>query len=767
MFVTDFVQTGNIFPERMHASHRDRTLNTNYRRNGKLQSCEPCRKGKLRCDHMMPTCGRCARRNKAQQCVYHPAPLTKRTSLPTPSTESDPRSPSTLAQSVEWCAPAPVVTPPTTIPQTEGIVPSQLANPTNPPSALPRTARATSLPAQPWALLSYEQQSIEELRRPLPEAHVRGDSLNKLPAAGFVHHTAILDEYELSLGIQQPNADDPALTAVSPLYIERGAAVLTLLKDSTIFQRYLDKWFSFGRGIILVEPMIKIFTAGIWSFWGKTLREQNPKDLRRMSERIWQNTLKPVSRLLDRHTSPRVFCAAVTGENLRWEIVGIVVTLVALLCQSLSDADPIFCAKDAPLEDRAALILRTHNASEICIGFCEDFAIVNDLYLWFLYENASLYCSLRSRGSFENWKRSGILATAMIFFNLHQEIKVDDNTPFFMSELRKRLFVCAYENDKYSAIYNGRPPRLTRSYCLLQSPLDLTDDQLMSEGPELEIAMQSLDDEGWNSGARVQRSTFARLFIPNSLLAEEILEVSMGNLPQEEVIRRAADIERRAIELQASLPEFLRVDDRPFLDMKRQPIELLYMAYIRLDSLNHHFLLQRILIKKIGADNSKLLSIAQEMFSFVILLVNNLHLLRDFQLDIIQLMTMDGIPSASILAMELLHQEQNPTSASALANPLPRSSTIQDLSVFVAALGTVKPFTNGSNSCIRGRKFLKKILDTILDPAPVRLTSENSSAQELGDPSLTTPFFQTGNDGDFMRWLDSMDFDCESWVNLN
>lgn len=708
---------------------------------------------------MLPTCGRCARRNKARQCVYHPAPLTKGASIPTPSTESDPRSPSVPLQSTEWRTPTPVVHPLTTTPRTESVVHSQPPGGAGPQNILPRTARATSLPAHP-------RLTIDELRRPLPEAHVRGDSVNKLPAAGFVHHTAILDEYELSIGIQRPNAEDSNVsTVISPLYIERGAAVLTLLKDRTILQRYIDRWFSFGRGVVLIEPMIKIFTSGMWSFWGKTLREQNPKELRRMSERIWQNTLKPV--LLNRQSSPREFCAAVTGENLRWEIVGIIMTLVALLCQSLSDADPIFCTDYTTVENRAAIILRAHNASEICIGFCEDFAIVNDLYLWFLYENAGLYCSLRSRGSFENWKRSGILATAMIFFNLHQEIKVDDNTPFFIAELRKRLFICAYENDKYSAIYNGRPPRLTRSYCIMQLPLDLTEEQLMSEGADLDIALRSLDDDGWNSSARIQRSTFARIFVPNSLLAEEILEVSLGTLPHEEVIRRAADIERRTIELQASLPEFLRIDDQPFLELKRPPIELIYMAYIRLEMLNHHFLLQRILIKKIGVDNSKLLTIAQEMFSFVVLLVNNLNVLREFQLDVLGLLTMDGIPSAAIIAMELLHQDQNPTSASALANPLPRSNTIQDLSVFIACLGTVKPFAYGSNSCIRGHKFLKKVLDTILDSPPVRLTADHSSAQNLSDPSFTSPFLQTGNAGDFMRWLDNMDFEGDSWVNLN
>ncbi|PYI00709.1 hypothetical protein BO78DRAFT_329353, partial [Aspergillus sclerotiicarbonarius CBS 121057] len=42
-----------------------------------LSSCEPCRKGKLRCDHQVPVCGRCARRGQAARCIYHPAPMTR------------------------------------------------------------------------------------------------------------------------------------------------------------------------------------------------------------------------------------------------------------------------------------------------------------------------------------------------------------------------------------------------------------------------------------------------------------------------------------------------------------------------------------------------------------------------------------------------------------------------------------------------------------------------------------------------------------------
>lgn len=49
------------------------------RRNRSLASCEPCRKGKIRCDHQKPVCASCRRRQAQSECWYHPAPLTKQT----------------------------------------------------------------------------------------------------------------------------------------------------------------------------------------------------------------------------------------------------------------------------------------------------------------------------------------------------------------------------------------------------------------------------------------------------------------------------------------------------------------------------------------------------------------------------------------------------------------------------------------------------------------------------------------------------------------
>jgi hypothetical protein len=339
-----------------------------------------------------------------------------------------------------------------------------------------------------------------------------------------------------------------------------------------------------------------------------------------------------------------------------------------------------------------------------------------------------------------------------------------------MAEFRKRLFICAYENDKYSATYSGRPPKLTRQYCLLQIPLDLTDAQIMSESLDLDSMVNALDEHGWNQKGTIQRSTFARLSATNALITEDILEVALGNLPQSEIIRRAAEIEARTVKAWEELPDFLILDSEDSFSSTRSPLELLFLAFIRLTNLDHRFLLQRTLSKKVttssSTPNTKLLSICDEIFKLVVSIVDHKDLFRDFQVDFMQVLTRHGISSAAVLAVELLHQEQGPMSASAMAYPIHRSDTIQSLSVFVSCLGTVKSGSNGYQTCNRARKFLKKILDTILEPGSAAVR-ESVVFEDVNDLALGAPLLQAGSDGDFVRWLETMDWEQDTWINFS
>ncbi len=115
-------------------------------------------------------------------------------------------------------------------------------------------------------------------------------------------------------------------------------------------------------------------------------------------------------------------------------------------------------------------------------------------------------------------------------------------------------------------------------------------------------------------------------------------------------------------------------------------------------------------------------------------------------------MAVDGLPAAGVLAIELLKQEQ---SRAFTPDILPRSETIQDLSVFISALGTVGSNEGNFSICNQGRRALKKVLDQILSPnQPVMPGSSEFS--ENYDMSLGFP---TANDADFLQWLENFEWD--------
>lgn len=55
----------------------------------------------------------------------------------------------------------------------------------------------------------------------------------------------------------------------------------------------------------------------------------------------------------------------------------------------------------------------------------------------------------------------------------------------------------------------------------------------------------------------------------------------------------------------------------------------------------------------------------------------------------------------------------------------------------------------------------------ILGPGPAAHRSSPASLEDMNDPTLGAPLLQAGSDGDFVRWLESTDWDQDSLVNFN
>ena len=361
---------------------------------------------------------------------------------------------------------------------------------------------------------------------------------------------------------------------------------------------------------------------------------------------------------------------------------------------------------------------------------------------------------------------------------LHQGNKVDADTPFWLAELRKKIFISAYGHDKSVASFLGRPPRLSYRYCKMDMPLDLSDEESFLEGEELQAALASLDENGWNTTGSLHRTTWIRVWFQHCRLREDILEIALGS-DEEGIAYRAEQIRRKLIHLQESFPSFMRVSPEDILNKSgsisgggpysfsstgktmRQINDVFTLLCVNAGILHAEFLLQRALINRGQNDYKELIPVSRRMLSLVLLAQSRRDFFRDFQGELTYLLTSYGLPSAGVLAVELLKQEQTRHYTPDL---LPRSETIQDLSVFVSSLASVGPGEGNFSICNQGRRALRKVLDQILSPhnSAVPVPAMGADTQPgFDDMNLVFP---TGNDADFLQWLENVEWDKGSLV---
>lgn len=88
-----------------------------------------------------------------------------------------------------------------------------------------------------------------------------------------------------------------------------------------------------------------------------------------------------------------------------------------------------------------------------------------------------------------------------------------------------------------------------------------------------------------------------------------------------------------------------------------------------------------------------------------------------------------GLPSASVLLLELLHQSHDPGPHRVF---LPRAELIRNLSVFISLLSWVsRPGHGNYHTCKDAEKNLSRILDRLLDPQPVLAETVHDVTSDL------------------------------------
>lgn len=616
---------------------------------------------------------------------------------------------------------------------------------------------------------------------------------SKIGFLGTTSYNAVFTENPGSLSvITEPHdeEDTPRLPPVAAERIEQSAEVLKLLRDMPIYQRFTQRWFELCDGIVVTQPALRIWIDELWSEFGELLQQGNPEQLRSMAELVWRNTRKPMK--THNQMTAREWANSASGRNLRWEVVGVILSIVGLVAANLSNWDSIFDSIREKFVDRATFAERMRKASEFCLCFCYESEVLNDLYVMFMYEELILVECLKGEAHYAAWQRNGEVCDAIIAMGLHQGNQVDAETPFFLSELRKKIFMSAYGHDKSIATFLGRPPRLSYRYCKMEVPLDLSDQQLFLEGPELEAALSTLDANGWSTTGNLSRTTWKRVWFQHCRIREDILEMALGS-GDDDISQQAQQIRLKLERLDRSLPDFMRVLPEDLLantdtylggtlnfgrsEMAMKQVNAMFLLCIHAGLVHTEFLLQRALINRTRTDTKELIPISRRMLRLVLLAQSRRDFFRDFVGDLVFLvssvalhllpaslslttlikMAAHGLVAAAVLSIELLKQEQTRMYTPDI---LPRSETIQDLSVFVSSLAAVGPGEANFAICNQGCRALRKVLDQILSPSQPPLQG-SSDPTSFDDMSL---YFATGNDADFLQWLENVEWDKTNFM---
>lgn len=554
-------------------------ITTMQRRNGKLQSCEPCRKRKLSCDHKLPACGRCVKRGTKQDCHYHPAPMTR-------SGVQKSSSPATILPAIHEAKTSEILQAAVTTP--EPVMPHlQWFNP-----EAEIHENAAKAVVSPLGFLGESSASamVAELI----------DSLGETPAEAVHAH----------------NKDN-----ITEAMIRKGAAVLYHLQGlESSLQHFLD-WMVESDGYLLFRPVYNIFVASTWQYLNTTLRRvPHGERLRTLSRLVWRNTQKPIK--VSGNTTFEQWTNQATGENLRWETVGLLFAAVGL-GQSHQPCGPAEKVANGRLMLR--LVDECIDNSRIC-GSCTD------LFVCLLYERSPLVETIRGDISPEAWTRFSDVCNTALELGLHKEKVVDAKTPFFLCELRIRVFDAIYVHDKYVSTYLGRPPRISYRHCIVQSPADLSDDEVCGDQARLTDAISRLDN-GYATSGRIYRATMRRAQIADFIIREEILEIVLGN-PHSSIDSRVHEIRERIQKSGEEMPVFLRVNPEELIDRLRTGIsfeipgrnaawrrlDIFWILAIHCERRYTDFLLERALVRrsKSKVDPARLIAAARSMLDLTL-----------------------------------------------------------------------------------------------------------------------------------------------------
>ncbi|KAI4716107.1 hypothetical protein E4T48_07707 [Aureobasidium sp. EXF-10727] len=746
------------------------------RKNGKQASCEPCRRGKVRCDHRMPICDRCRRRNMDTECFYHPAPLTRPSKRPRMSSPEYNRSES--------------------IGTTQQIAP----------------VAAISYHNDDRVDSGVSENSLSTHLLPVrnPDATSPGD----LPLLSLQSLDNSNAQHEIDIALYDDRGDKTLEgDLLSIIYI------LEHLKYCGIIRKLVSAYYELGQVAVIPSQLVLPAISDLEQIHRDILHLRTTTDdatsnaaIRAVAGRIRRATASKI--VVTRTTSLNDFRSSYTGINLRVETVGLIFTLAAR-------ASRIGLSLDK--EDRHEFVQAMFQCSARCMHLARELATeMNDVIVWLSYENLRISTSIQGYATHHTpslwtsnlihvytdpciWRRLGNVSTDLLALEAHREAATT-NVPFFLAECRRRTFAAAYHWDKFLATLFDRPPRILSCFADCHLPFEMADDRLCLTGSSDEEQALYERTGGWSTGNSFCSTTWIRALYILAQFKEEALLHHLKPLDHEtrsklEMIRVRdekcrsdyihRDLASRCQRTWDNFPKRLHYDSACW----KSDLTLmtsLRLAEVYLTYLQTRFHIHRLMEKGDSRCSPELVRICSsiiettvEIGSFRNQAVYQLH--RSFRASTVGRTELVmccirltpckvlcyGLPSAVTLVNAL--KSARKTMSRVQFADLVHLVSIRRLSVFVSLLESVyRPEDANYTLCMKASKLISSALDEVLD---YLLSVFADGAQELA-PSLTsnsTAEVQnpTSSDDVAAFWLagntlgELMDWDAANLVDMN
>ncbi|KAJ4320112.1 hypothetical protein N0V94_003582 [Neodidymelliopsis sp. IMI 364377] len=480
-------------------------------------------------------------------------------------------------------------------------------------------------------------------------------------------------------------------------------------------------WYNASNeaGVIPAQLQIDAINA-IGPFVEKHNLRRSPPSAQ-LIDQVLENTSKPFC--ATQITNPRDLHKFCSGNNLRLDMVGF---LLATAGRSLTfgfSPDTFSGAGNNGM--RSHFVDELLRASTACLTISPMISSINDLTVWMYYENylfTTMIC--------------GYSATQIYALGMHKESTSTD-IPMWLTQTRRRIFCSSYNQDKSISTFLGRPIRISQRHTDVKLPLDLRDDEITGDPADLEAAIQSLDDNGWNTKGQHLRATWIRLRHMASRLREEILDFSFSSMSPK-VEADLLDISTRIRTSWDSIPPHLRYW-KTCWDESYPPSVCLMLVVIHLTHWYNEFMIQKLLDYTPLTSNLAFLRVSVDLLSNVLALGAMRDRTYDVHRDLLNCILLFGIPSASVLATALRQQHQT---GAPFPQSISRAEIVRMLSVLISHLDAAAHLENSGarageanyNLCRKASRIFTRVIDTVLDPKTSEVTpsSEGVDALDFG-----------------------------------